>query len=782
MKFTDGCWHTRAGVVIDWATEVFKGEARDDSLYAMSCSKPINFRGDTLNNPTLTMEVTSPADNTLRLFGYHWKAQANSRKGPFFELFPDEHPQNNKISTSKSENGLHMDAGPLSVDINTAKKSYGLEIKGDGKLLTKLGWRSFGYIKDNTNATNPQAQYTDPLKGSRYTTYQFQLSVGEKIYGLGEKFGPLIRNGQSIDLFNEDGGTGSDISYKNVPFYISNRGYGVFINSSARLSYEFQSERTARVNIAIPGEELDAYIVYGPSPKEIIDRYTILTGRPALPPIWTLGLWMSTSFTTNYDENTVNSFIDGLHDREIDFDVFHYDCFWMKGFQWCDFEFDAEFFPDAKAQLARLKQRGKHICVWINSYIAQESKLFDEGAKNGYFLKTPDGGVWQYDFWQAGMGFVDFTNPEAVAWYQSKLEALCDIGVDSFKTDFGERIPIGNVVYHDGSDPARMHNYYPFLYNKVVFEVLLKKYGKNHAAVFARSATAGVQRFPVHWGGDPFSTYEAMSEQLRGGISLGLTGFGYWAHDIGGFEGNPDPGLYKRWIAFGLLSSHSRLHGSGSFRAPWLIDSTGEADKVLKHFVDNKHTLRSYIYSQALVAHTRGTPILRGMFLEFEKDPVCWNLDTQYMLGDRLLVAPVFNNEGDVQYYVPAGKWYGILDGKFREGPGYISETHDYFSIPLLLRPGTAIAIGQTKREYDWTDGLTVLVNPAPGSTTDMTVVIPHQETLGEVAATITLSPNGRDISVKVDGTMKSDWRIKIAGSDSTTTVGKSDVAATVTY
>ena len=204
--------------------------------------------------------------------------------------------------------------------------------------------------------------------------------------------------------------------------------------------------------------------------------------------------------------------------------------------------------------------------MWINPYIAQESKLYDEGAKAGYFIKKPDGSVWQFDWWQAGMAFVDFTNREAYKWYQSKLKALMDIGVDVFKTDFGERIPTGNTVYHDGSNPEKMHNFYAFLYNKCTFEIIEKTLGKNEAVVFARSATAGGQRFPVHWGGDPMSTFEAMAETLRGGMSLGLCGFGYWAHDIGGFEGTPDPALYKRWFAFGALSSHSRLHGSGSYR------------------------------------------------------------------------------------------------------------------------------------------------------------------------------------------------------------------------
>ena len=255
--------------------------------------------------------------------------------------------------------------------------------------------------------------------------------------------------------------------------------------------------------------------------------------------------------------------------------------------------------------LQRLKERGLRICVWLNPYIAQRSPLFAEGKQNGYLLKKPNGDVWQTDQWQAGMGIVDFTNPAARQWYGDKLRALLDMGVDCFKTDFGERIPI-EVVYHDGSDPLKMHNYYTYLYNQTIFEVLRERRGEGEAVLFARSATAGSQQFPVHWGGDCESTFEAMAESLRGGLSLGLAGFGFWSHDIGGFEGTPPGDVYKRWIAFGLLSSHSRLHGSNSYRVPWLFDE--EAVDVLRHFTQLKCRLMPYLLCAALEAHHTGVP------------------------------------------------------------------------------------------------------------------------------------------------------------------------------
>jgi alpha-D-xyloside xylohydrolase len=337
--------------------------------------------------------------------------------------------------------------------------------------------------------------------------------------------------------------------------------------------------------------------------------------------------------------------------------------------------------------LTRLKARGLKICVWINPYIAQAASTFREAAEAGYLLKRPNGDVWQWDLWQPGMAIVDFTNPAAPAWFKAKIAALVDMGVDAIKTDFGERIPT-DVAYFNGSDPHRMHNYYTELYNRAVFEVLEERNGVGEAVLFARSATVGGQKYPVHWGGDCWSTFEAMAESLRGGLSLCLSGFAFWSHDIGGFEGNPPPALYKRWVAFGLLSSHSRLHGSGSFRVPWLVDE--ESVDVLRFFTKLKQRLMPYLWAKAVESHETGIPVMRAMTLEFPDDPACDTLDRQYMLGDALLVAPVFSDE-IVEYYVPAGRWHNLITGEEIQGPGWKRESHGFQSLPLLLREGYAI-------------------------------------------------------------------------------------------
>jgi alpha-D-xyloside xylohydrolase len=278
-------------------------------------------------------------------------------------------------------------------------------------------------------------------------------------------------------------------------------------------------------------------------------------------------------------------------------------------------------------------------------------------------------------------------------------------------------------VYFDGSDPVKMHNYYTFLYNQAVFELLRRERGAGDAAVFARSATVGGQQFPVHWGGDSTATYVSMAETLRGGLSLAMGGFGFWSHDISGFEKTASPDLFKRWVAFGLLSSHSRLHGNESYRVPWLFDE--EAVDVTRFFINLKCKLMPYIYQTACNTAATGVPVIRPMVLEFATDRTCGYLDRQYMLGESLLVAPVFSDDSTVEYYLPAGKWTNFLTGVKVEGGRWIQEKHGYLSIPLMARPNSIVAVGNidNKPDYDFADGVTFhIFELAEGQTASTTV------------------------------------------------------------
>ncbi len=689
MKFTNGQWLMQEGFQLFSPKEVYFEKVIGDKLILTTPTHYIKHRGDTLGGINLTIEISTPFPDVIRVRAYHYKGIKDY--GPHFEL----EPSTQNLNYISNEDEIVVMSGSLKLVMD--KKDFSMKYYRDEELLTQSTNRDYGYIKADWKGD----AYDKATYENSFFQQRLSLSVGENVYGLGERFTPFVKNGQVVDMWNEDGGTSTYQSYKNIPFYLTNKGYGVFVNHPEKVSFEVASENVEKVGFSVNGESLDYFVFNGPSLKDVISRYTDVTGKPALPKPWTYGLWLSTSFTTNYDEDTVMSFINGMIERDIPLKVFHFDCFWMKDFHWTDFVWDERVFKDPKKLIKKIHDLGIKVCVWINPYIAQDSILFDEGMDKGYFVHKANGDVWQWDMWQPGMAVVDFTNPAATKWYQDKLEALMDMGVDTFKTDFGERIPT-DVVYFDKSNPHKMHNYYTYLYNKAVFELVQKVKGEDDAIVFARSATAGGQKFPVHWGGDCWSNYGAMAQSLRGGLSLTMSGFGYWSHDIGGFESTSTADVYKRWCQFGLLSSHSRLHGSTSYRVPWVYDQ--EAVDVLRAFTKLKAKLMPYIYGISHEAHEKGIPTMRAMVLEFNEDQTAAFLDKQYMLGDSLLVAPIFNDQGIGDYYLPEGLWTNYFTKEAIQGGRFIKDQHDYFSLPLFVRPNQILPIGaiDSNSEYDY--------------------------------------------------------------------------------
>ncbi len=710
MKFADGFWLNQKGYDVKYASQAYEIKTGRNFINVLATTSYIQNRGMTLGGPVLDITYSCTQKDVIKVTIEHYKGGLDNM--PKFELNEE---QGFVPEIAEGGDFYELIAGDTKVHIS--KFGWNVQFYYKDKKLTGGAWRASTVIDESKfkvsarlNASQDDTFWSYPRDSrSSYIREQLNLSVGECIYGFGEKFTTFVKNGQNVETWNSDGGTCSDQSYKCIPFYVSSRGYGVFVNSSDKVSYEVASDTVSKVSFTVPGERLEYFLIGGADLTEVISNYTTLTGKPALPPAYTFGLWLTTSFTTSYDEETVTSFIDGMAERDIPLQVFHFDCFWMKEFEWCNFEWDKRQFPDPAAMLKRLKAKGLEICVWINPYIAQRSKLFDEGMKNGYFIKNPDGSVFQCDMWQPGMALVDFTNPEACNWYASKLKALCEMGVDAFKTDFGERIPT-NVTYYDGSDPIAMHNYYTYLYNKTVFNVLKEYYGENKACLFARSATAGGQKFPVHWGGDCSAEYTSMAETIRGGLSLCLSGFGYFSHDMSGFEATATPDIYKRWAAFGLFSSHSRLHGNSSYRVPWLFDE--EAVDVLRTFTKLKGKLMPYIWAQAHKTSTVGVPMMRAMVIDYADDPACLYLDRQYMFGDNILVAPILNDEGTAEFYLPAGKWTDIISGKQYDGGKYYNEKYDYFSLPCLAKPNSIITYGAFEKnfEYDYLNNAEVVI------------------------------------------------------------------------
>ncbi len=739
MRFSNGCWLQKEGCSCFAPQEVYFSKVEDTKVTLCVPTYHVFNRGCTLGDINLTMEITSPEEEILRVRTYHHKGAIINT--PSFEI---EKEDVCKLNVNENDEEISITSGTLSMIIT--KKQFSIKYMRNGKVITtstgrdlalmKTDWKGLAYDKGDETET--------------YIRQMLSLSVDEKVYGMGERFTPFIKNGQTVDIWNEDGGTSTYQSYKNIPFYITNKGYGVFVNHPEKVSFEVATEMVTRTQFSVEGSYLDYFFINGPTMKDVLVRYTDLTGKPSLPAPWTFGLWLSTSFTTNYDEETVMSFVDGMLDRGIPLRTFHFDCFWMKEFHWTDFLWDDRVFPDPEGMLKRIKAKGLNICVWINPYIGQESAIFDEGMEKGYFIKRTNGHVWQWDMWQPGMAIVDFTNPEACEWYKGKLAKLVDMGVDCFKTDFGERIPTEDVAYYDGSDPVKMHNYYTYLYNKCVYDLLEEKRGKGQAVLFARSATAGGQKFPVHWGGDCWSDYESMEESLRGGLSLLMSGFGYWAHDIGGFESTSTADVYKRWVQFGLLSSHSRLHGSSSYRVPWAYDD--EAVDVVREFTRLKAKLMPYLYTTAVETSKSGIPTMRAMVMEYPDDITCQYVDKQYMLGDNLLVAPIFNEEGIGKFYLPKGTWTDFFTGETVEGEKWIEKAYDYHTLPLMVKENSIVILGEhdDKPDYDYENNVTVRIYSLKDGETAKAVVYGMDNS---IKLTISAKRIGNEVTVTSEGT-----------------------------
>ena len=753
MKISDGYWLSRTGYNVRWAVQIYDTEADENSITVYAASSFISNRGMTLGGPMFTVRFTSTLENSIKVRIEHFSGERKT--APAFALNEDK---DFKPVIKKHRSGWELISGKASVRIGKSKKDWDISYWYGDRLLTKSGWRTTSIIEEepwhrsSRESAEADKRFFDKWDngGNTHIREMLNLAVGEYIYGFGEKFTSFVKNGQSVEVWNNDGGTCTEQSYKSVPFFVSSRNYGVFVNHPERVSFEVGSETVSKTAFSVQGEHLEYFLFGGESIAEVIERYTALTGRPALPPPWSFGLWLSTSFTTEYDEKTVSFFIDEMKQRNIPLDVFHFDCFWMKEFEWCGFEWDDRKFSDPKAMIERLKAKGIRICVWINPYIGQRSAAFRECLDRGYLLKNRDGSVFQCDMWQPGMSIIDFTNPKARSWFADKIRQLADMGVDAIKTDFGERIPT-DVKYFDGSDPYKMHNYYAYIYNKTVFEALEAANGS--ACLFARAATAGCQQFPVHWGGDCFSSYESMGETLRGGLSLCMSGFGFFSHDISGFEATGTPDLYKRWTAFGLMSTHSRYHGNSSYRVPWHFDE--ESCDVSRHFVELKGRLMPYIWANAVKAHLTGVPVMRAMAVDFGYDRSALTVDTQYMLGDSLLVAPVFSEDGECSFYLPAGGvWTDIQTGEALMGGSWYTKKYDYFGLPLYAKPNSIIVYGSFKdtADYDYADGMRIVIYGMEEGCTAEAVIYDRS---GAVEAEIKAVRSGKRISLTVKGTDK---------------------------
>ena len=559
----------------------------------------------------------------------------------------------------------------------------------NGKVMTQTR-----HIIDNDSSQVKLLPFSFIKRGSdnsRSINPVLTIAPGERIYGCGESFGALNKVGQKVQIMVTDPqGPETDGQYKPVPFFFSNRGYGIFMHTSAPVTADFGASYIGADRLFMADEQMDIFVFFG-EPKDILNEYTNITGKSPMLPLWTFGTWMSR--ITYFSQEEGLDIAKQLRQHKIPSDVIHFDTGWF-GVDWqCDYEFAKDRFKDPKGMLDQLKRDGFHTCLWQLPYFTPKNRFFREIVDGGMAVRNAAGSLPYED------AVLDFSNPKTVSWYQSKIEGLMRLGVSTIKCDFGEAAPYDGF-YYSGRGGKYEHNLYPLRYNKALWEQVERSH-PGEGVIWARSAWAGSQRYALHWGGDAATTNTGMLGDLRGGISFGLSGFSFWSHDMGGFVTASPEDIYRRWLPFGFLSSHTRAHGAPPTE-PWLISES--FTKAFRQAAEMKYKLMPYVYAQAKDCSERGLPMVRALLVEFPDDPGAWLVEDEYMFGSQILVAPLLESGNSRTCYLPRGKWIDYQSGKVYEG-GY--QTIKVGEIPcvILVRDGSLIPhapLAQRTDQIQW--------------------------------------------------------------------------------
>jgi alpha-D-xyloside xylohydrolase len=722
--------------------EYFTRMAFNNMLGVLKPSKPIDFpENEYAVSPTLPFSVEFISPRTIRI-------RAASR----FQAKPEEeslmlvngHADQDRSSWkySKTTDGYRYSSPYGTVEISSFPWRIIIYDK-NGRLITRTINNS-----DGDSTYTPLLPFSFVRRASDYSTSMaavFSLSPDEKIFGCGESFTGFDKRGQKVVMWADDAnGVQNEAMYKPIPFFMSSRGYGLFMHTSSPITCDFGKYFSGIYSLMIGDDEADLFIFLG-EPKDILNEYTNLTGKAAMPPLWSFGFWMSR--ITYFSEEQGRAVVDKLRQNSIPADVLHFDTGWFETDWRCDYQFSKTRFKDAAKMMADFLRAGIHTSLWQLPYFVPKNSLFPEIIEKGLYVKNNKGNLPYED------AILDFSNPAAVKWYQDKIAGMLRQGVGVIKADFGEAAP-KEGQYFSGRTGFYEHNLYPLRYNKAVADIT--KQVTNETIIWGRSAWAGSQRYPVHWGGDPANTNTAMASTLRAGLSMGLSGFSFWSHDIGGFVQKKPEDIYRRWTPFGMLTSHTRSHGTPPTE-PW---EYGQDFMNAFRMADNmRYMLMPYIYAQAKDCTERGLPMVRALFIEFPDDPGSWLIDNEYLFGSSMLVAPLFENVTKRDVYLPQGNWIDYQTGKIYSG-GWHNIEAGKIPIVALVREGSIIphiALAQSTSQMDWSKLDLVVYSNGSGKASGL-VCLPSDKVLH----TITLTKSGSGYKIENDpfaGKVK--WNIK---------------------
>ena len=736
MRFTDGLWAVKEGYTLEYPREISDIDYSESGITLFAPYTEQQRSSDCIGCGLLTVNISAIGAN---MFSVKISNHRGSRAAKaVFEL----NKAIVKPLSSETEDYYSYTSSLLELRISK-NGTWGISFYYSGRFLTSTELGGMAHIIDS--------------EGNTYIREQLTLSEGECIYGLGELPGPIVRNGGSYEIWNEDAGMRMGRSAKTTPFFISSRGYGVLVNTPELVSFEIGNEATtdvtaegtptSRTQFSLAGESMEYILMGGASMKHVMDIYSELIGRPGLPPAWSFGTWLSSPLFEEYDEDAILDLVENAKGIGMPLSVINFGAFWMKGFEWTSLLWDEERFPNPQQMIKTLHENGIRVCVWVSPYISQKSPLFQEGFDGNYYLNYGDGDPYQSDVYAPGAGLVDFTNLVARAWYQKFLTDLINMGVDAFRPDYGADAPVKSpvfglraaakgITYKNELEAESQHNLYSVLFSDAVYDLLWRKNGKNNACVLSHSGFVGSQGMPFLALDNEDPSYDGMRAALQSGLSLSISGFPYWSENIAGITDECTPDLYMRWHQAAMFLPNAVLSGTTTFRVPWQYGTEAMNETLL--FSKFKLGLMPYIYSCAVESSSLGIPLTRPMVLEFPEDPNTYALDQQYMLGPSLLIAPITSEEGIVRYYVPSGTWTNLLTREKIEGPIWKNEQHGYDTMPLLVRPGSIIVAGSAdeKPVYNYLENVTITLFELPeGAEVSAEVYSPDLKNVGLVKA-----------------------------------------------
>jgi alpha-D-xyloside xylohydrolase len=730
--------------------------AGEDGLLAIARAELVDaaegrasLKAVTADGQVLTAELAIAGPGIIRV-RLSADPHARTRSAPVVTLVHPGSDPTGQIQTSDSR--VRLSTGPLvaELDLDPWRLRF---LRPDGSLLVAENPGE----RDISGRLRTLPFGCSTVDGVRVAYHEcFSAAADEHFVGFGEKFTGLDKRGQRAVMWNYDAfGAESDRSYKNIPFYLSSRGYGVVVDSGAATEFDMCASTHSAVQIVVPDDLIEYYVLGGPTPAEVLHRLDALTGAPVTPPKWAFGSWISSGFFVDTQQAVLER-ARRIRADGIPCDVLHLDTYWQTDGHWSDLRWDAERFPDPEGMLASLAEQDFRVCLWINPYVSHRSPDFAEAAERGYFLTRPDGGPYVADVWHGtypASGILDFTRPEVVDWFTDRLRALLRQGVALFKTDFAEGVP-ADARAANGMTGVDLHNVYSLLFNDVVAAATRDVNG--HGMVWGRSTFLGGQRHAAQWSGDSNCSYPSMASTLRGGLSHGLSGVPFWSHDAGGFTGTPTADLYLRWCQFGALSPLVRLHGTTS-REPWVFpEATARAAAEALRL---RYRLMPYIYSAAVAAGRTGEPMMRALLLDSPDDPGAWLADLEYRLGTDLLVAPMIDPSGQRQVYLPAGRWVDWWSGAVLDGGGYRPVRRPLEQLPLFVRYGALLPVTEPGDAVGDAPFAAVTLQSWGAETAALTL----SDTDGDT--TVRAVRDGGDFAVTLDGPARVD-RIEFAAVD----------------